>query len=356
MTASLLGLTDDLRSSAARLETVLASMTDGLLATDPSGVVTAVNRAALEMLGLDEQDVVGERLTIVADVRAADGTALADPSLRLRDVPAVVHRPGGTVPVQVTITPLLGDQDAGVVLVLRDTTQEREVERMKTDFLSNVSHELRTPLTPIRGYADILISKTNLQPEMVGTFATVIRDEALKMNRVVDLLVDVAAIEAGRVSVQPREVAVRELLDVRLAAWVKRAPARSADFKRKVGTGLPKVYVDPTWLGKALDEFVDNAVKYTPAGTPITLVAAWSPDRTRVRLSVKDAGPGIAEDDQATLFTSFEQVDGSATRKVGGLGLGLSFVRRMAQDVGYPLTVSSKLGKGAEFALDVPVA
>ncbi len=357
MTTSLLGLTGDLRASAARLETVLASMTDGLLATDVDGIVTATNRAALEMLGLDELDVLGEPLSVVADVRAPDGEPLADIDLRLRDEPGLVHRAdGSTVPVQVSITPLLGDDDAGVVLVLRDTTQEREVERMKTDFLSNVSHELRTPLTPIRGYADILISKGNLRPEQVGTFATVIRDEALKMNRVVDLLVDVAAIEAGRVSVNPRPVAVRELLDVRLAAWNKRAPARAGDLKRRAATGLPKVYVDPTWIGKALDEFIDNAVKYSAPGTSITLLAAWSPDRTRVRLSVKDAGPGIAEDDQATLFTSFEQVDGSATRRVGGLGLGLSFVRRLAQDAGYPLAVSSRLGKGAEFSLDVPVA
>jgi two-component system sensor histidine kinase VicK len=357
MTSSLLGLTDDLRESAARLETVLASMTEGLLATDAEGVVTSTNRAALEMLGLEELDVLGERLSLVADVRDADGAPLADVGLRLRDEPGTVHRADGTtVPVQVSISPLLGEQDAGVVLVLRDTTQEREVERMKTDFLSNVSHELRTPLTPIRGYADILISKTNLQPEQVGTFATVIRDEALKMNRVVDLLVDVAAIEAGRVSVNPRPIAVRELLDVRLAAWQTRAPARAKDLKRRAATGLPKVYVDPTWIGKALDELVDNAVKYTPPGTAITLLAAWSPDHTRVRLSVKDAGPGIAEGDQATLFTSFEQVDGSATRRVGGLGLGLSFVRRLAQDAGYPLAVSSRLGKGAEFSLDVPVA
>ena len=357
MTSSLLGLTGDLRASAARLETVLASMTDGLLATDVDGVVTSINRAALEMLGLDELDVLGEPLSVVGDARDSDGEPLADIGLRLRDEPGQVHRTdGSTVPVQVSITPLLGEQDAGVVLVLRDTTQEREVERMKTDFLSNVSHELRTPLTPIRGYADILISKANLKPEQVGTFATVIRDEALKMNRVVDLLVDVAAIEAGRVSVNPRPIAVRELLDVRLAAWTKRAPARAGDLKRRAAKGLPSVYVDPTWLGKALDEFVDNAVKYTQPGTSITLLAGWSPDRTRVRLSVKDAGPGIAEADQATLFTSFEQVDGSATRRVGGLGLGLSFVRRLAQDAGYPLEVSSRPGKGAEFSLDVPVA
>jgi two-component system phosphate regulon sensor histidine kinase PhoR len=264
-----------------------------------------------------------------------------------------VRRPDGvTVPVRVVLTPLAGAD--GRVLVLRDTTREREVERMKTEFLSNVSHELRTPLTPIRGYAEILVGKPELGPDRVRTFATTIRDESIKMNRVVDLLVDVAAIEAGRVHVSPRPVAVRELLDARRDAWQQRAPDRAKDLRRRVATRLPKVSVDPTWLGKALDELVDNAVKYTPVGTPITLVGALAPDGRHVRVSVRDSGPGIPEADQSRLFTSFEQVDGSATRRVGGLGLGLSFVRRLADDAGFPLEMSSGPG-GSEFSLDLPV-
>ncbi|MCU1602165.1 MAG: Two-component sensor histidine kinase [Frankiales bacterium] len=354
MTSSLGQLTGDLRDSAARLSTVLASMSDGLLATDADGVVTSVNRAALEMLGLEQIDVLGEPLGVVADVRDLNDTQLASTHLRLRDEAAEVLRPDGSrVPVRVAITPLQGAE--GVVMVLRDTTREREVERMKTEFLSNVSHELRTPLTPIRGYAEILVSR-ELGAEQVKTFSTTIRDEALKMNRVVDLLVDVAALEAGRVSVTPRDITPKQLLDVRIDAWQSRARDRAKDFKRRVATGLPALHVDPTWVGKALDELIDNAVKYTPQGTPITLGATLSPDGTRVRITVKDAGPGIPEAAQATLFTSFEQVDGSATRKVGGLGLGLSFVRRVAEDSGFPLSVASKEGKGAEFSLDLPVS
>jgi two-component system sensor histidine kinase VicK len=351
MTSSLTRLTGDLRDTAARLETVLASMTDGLLATDGSGAVTSVNRAALLMLGVDEADVLGEQLDVVVDVRDVNGNSLVDLSRVVLDEPAQVHRPDRTtVPVQVVLTPLT-DAD-GVVLVLRDTTREREVERMKTEFLSNVSHELRTPLTPIRGYAEILVSKSGLGEDKVRSFATTIRDESLKMNRVVDLLVDVASVEAGRVHVSPRAVTVRELLDARVAAWHARAPHRT--FKRHVARGLPKVLVDPNWLAKALDELIDNAVKHTPSG-PITLVGSLSPDGTRVRVAVKDTGPGISTANRARLFTSFEQVDGSATRRVGGLGLGLSFVRRLADDAGFPLTVLSVEGKGAEFALDLPV-
>jgi PAS domain S-box-containing protein len=352
MTGSLARLTGDLRESAARLETVLASMTDGLLATDAEGTVTAVNRAALAMLGVEEADVLGEPLDVVADVRDATGTSLVDLSAVVIDEPAEVHRPDGTtVPVRVVLTPLTDAE--GVVLVLRDTTREREVERMKTEFLSNVSHELRTPLTPIRGYAEILVGKPGLEDDKVKAFATTIRDESLKMNRVVDLLVDVASLEAGRVHVLPRAVPVKELLDARVVHWQNRVKGR--EFKRRVARGLPPVLVDPSWVAKALDELIDNAVKHAPQG-PVTLAASWAPDGERVRIAVRDNGPGISAEDEAKLFSSFEQVDGSVTRKVGGLGLGLSFVRRLADDAGFPLTVSSTVGKGAEFALDLPVA
>ncbi|HUR51529.1 MAG TPA: ATP-binding protein [Mycobacteriales bacterium] len=352
MTGSLGRLTGDLRDAAARLETVLASMTDGLLATDGTGAVTSVNRAALAMLGVDEADVLGEQLDVVADVRDAAGSPLVDLDAVVLDEPAEVHRPDGTtVSVRVVLTPL-NDSD-GVVLVLRDTTREREVERMKTEFLSNVSHELRTPLTPIRGYAEILVSKPGLEQDKVKAFATTIRDESLKMNRVVDLLVDVASFEAGRVHGSPRAVPVKELLDARVKVWRERVPKR--EFKRRVAAGLPAVLVDPSWLAKALDELIDNAVKHAPTG-PVNLTAALSPDGERVRVAVRDQGPGIAAGDESKLFTSFEQVDGSVTRRVGGLGLGLSFVRRLAEDAGFPMSVSSTEGKGAEFALDLPIA
>ncbi|MGI8536609.1 MAG: ATP-binding protein [Mycobacteriales bacterium] len=355
MSGSVSRLTGDLRASAARLETVLSSMSDGLVAADGAGLVTSINRAALVMVGLDDAaEALGRPIAEVLDVRVGAEPLRLDAGDRA-DVPAEVHRAdGGTVPVRAALAPL--DDGEGIVLVLRDTTREREVERMKTEFLSNVSHELRTPLTPIRGYAEILVGKPGLGADKVEKFATTIRDESIKMNRVVDLLVDVAAIEAGRVSVSPRPVAPAALLEGRLAAWRERAPDRAGDLKRRIAARLPDVYVDPVWLAKALDELVDNAVKYTPAGTAIMLTAALIEDGRRVRVAVRDAGPGIAAGNQAALFTSFEQVDGSATRRVGGLGLGLSFVRRLAQDTGLPLTVTSALGKGAEFALDLPVA
>jgi signal transduction histidine kinase len=221
---------------------------------------------------------------------------------------------------------------------------------MKTEFLSNVSHELRTPLTPIRGYAEILQRRPDLPAEKTVLYAGSILESSVRMSRVVDLLVDVASLEAGRVVPQREPVPVGRFLDERLAAWRRREPGR--EFRRRVAARLPDVLVDATWVGKAFDELADNAVKYSTK--PVTFAATLSDDGRHVRLTVRDAGSGIPEDERAKLFTPFEQADGSSTRTVGGLGLGLSFVRRVADDFGLDVVVESTLGKGSAFSLEVP--
>jgi signal transduction histidine kinase len=226
---------------------------------------------------------------------------------------------------------------------------------MKTEFLSNVSHELRTPLTPIRGYAELMRRRPDLPKKQTAGYVDTILDSATRMSRVVDLLVDVAAIEAGRVHADVHPVAVGGYLDERLEVWRKRFPERRADLRRRVARGLPQVDVDPGWVAKALDELVDNAVKYTKKGTPITVGAAPGA-AGRVQLSVRDSGPGIEPSAMPELFTDFVQVDGSVTRSVGGLGLGLAFVRRLTEAFGLGLSVKSQPGRGAEFTLDVPAA
>jgi PAS domain S-box-containing protein len=347
MTLSLSAMTEDLRDAAAqesalraRLETVVDSVGEALVVTDSAGVVTSANPAAVELLGRELADLVGERATdVLPDVDLSPGAARA----------GAVRRDDGRPVAVVSVTEPLRSGDGNVV-VLRDMTREREVERMKTEFLSNVSHELRTPLTPIRGYAEILRRHPNVGPQKTAEYADVILEANLRMARVVDLLVDVAAVEAGRVQPEPQDVDVRAFLDERLGVWRVRAAKR--DFRRRLAPGLPSVHVDPVWAAKAFDELIDNAVKYSDRA--ITLGAA--PVDGGVRVWVKDQGPGIPEDAHSELFTPFEQLDGSATRTVGGLGLGLSFVRRVADEFGMAVSVESVAGKGSTFGLDLPAA
>jgi PAS domain S-box-containing protein len=360
MTASLRNLTADLRTKAedeqalrARLETVVSSMTDGLLVTDAKWVVTSVNPTAAELIGLTAEDMVGRPLDEVLTAEDADG----QPALRRasrRTVDAEVVRAGGQrVPVRVGVAPLADGQ--GRVVVLSDRTREYEVDRMKTEFLANISHELRTPLTPIRGYAEMIARRPELSRKQVETFLDEILSSTARMSRAVELLVDVAALEGGRVVPEHTRMTARSFVDERVEVWKKRYPERADDFKRRVATKLPRLEIDRHWVGRALDEFADNAVKYTERGTAITMTAtAADGEAGGIWLAVKDAGPGFDPQRAAELLGDFSQADASDTRRVGGLGLGLGFVSRVAVKFGLEIAIDTQPGKGSEFALLAP--
>jgi two-component system sensor histidine kinase ResE len=361
MTLSLRDLTDELRSAAAaeaavraRLETVISGMTDGLVVADRAGTITSANDEALRLLGRSADAVVGRPAADVVVVRRPDGSPMlparrvdADGELEPAEGEAAVR----AVPVRVAVAPLPGDD--GSVITLVDRTREREVERLKTEFLSTVSHELRTPLTPIRGYAELLARRSDLDRPAVERFAAEILSSTERMSRVVALLVDVAALDAGRVRPAVTEVGSAGLVDGGLARWRTRWPERAPDLGRSIARGLPPVEVDVEWVGKALDELVDNAVKVTEPGSRITVRA--EPAGDTVRIKVDDHGPGIDPDRLDEMLGDFSQADASATRRIGGLGLGLGFVRRVCDQFGIGLHVQTRPGRGSSFGLDLPV-
>jgi signal transduction histidine kinase len=300
-----------------------------------------------------EAEIVGKPLADVLAAEDAEGrSALRGTSRRIVDA-EIVRDSGERTPVRIGVSPLADGQ--GRVVVLSDRTREYEVDRMKTEFLANISHELRTPLTPIRGYAEMIARRPELSRKQVETFLDEILNSTSRMSRAVELLVDVAALEGGRVVPQHTRVSARSFVDERVEAWKARYPDRAADFKRRVATKLPAMDIDRHWVSRALDEFADNAVKYTEPGTAISVTAnAVDGDGSLIRLAVKDTGPGFDPQRAAEFVGDFSQADASETRRVGGLGLGLGFVTRVAERFGLQLTVATELGKGSEFALHVP--
>ncbi len=339
MTSSLTDAQQELRATAereaalrSRLSTVVESLGDGLLVLDADGTVGSSNPAAGTLLGVDPVGApVGSVLPEGDEVVVANGT--------------------GARYLSVSRTPLT--DGAGVVVLLRDRTREREAERMKTEFLANVSHELRTPLTPVRGYAEILRRRSDAEPTEIAEHAGAIASAADRMSRVVDLLVDVAALDAGRVHPLAAAVAVGPFLDERLAEWRRRRPERAADLQVGELHRLPPVLVDERWLGKAVDEFVDNALKFAPAGRPVRLDGVRRSGR--VVVGVQDCGPGLDRATRAVLYDDFAQADGSVTRDRDGLGLGLPFVRRVADLFDLELVVEAD-ASGSFFGLSLPLA
>ncbi|MBV8162390.1 MAG: PAS domain-containing protein, partial [Acidimicrobiia bacterium] len=369
MATSIESLADELRQAAEdeaqlrnRLEAVVAGMGEALIAVDVNGRITTFNRAAEELVARPATAALGRPVDKVVKLKTEDGQDLAARMRRPTAAPwnetgFVVQRGGTEVPVVLSAGGLrsASDELIGGVFVLRDMRREREVERMKTEFLSNISHELRTPLTPIKGYAEML-RRRDVPRNQAREFLNGIIDSTDRLERVVDLLVSFAAFEAGRLRLRAEPLKVRELLDALGERWQAKLDP-SHPLTRRVARNLPEVLGDRRLLERSLDELLDNAVKYSPGGGKVSVTAKMSENGSgpSVEISVTDHGIGIPEDRIDTVFDDFAQADASATREFGGLGLGLSFVRRIVLAHEGDLLCESKPGKGSTFSIVLPV-
>jgi PAS domain S-box-containing protein len=369
MTASLRAMTSDLRDAAdeearlrSRLEGVVAGMGDALVAVDERGDVTDFNAAAEALTGLDARSAIGRPAGLVLDLIADDGERLGlrmgRPSLEGWSAPATVgHVRGGRTPVVISAGAMAGagGELAGVVYVLRDVRKEREVDRVKGELLANISHELRTPLSPIRGYSQILRSR-DLPPEEVRRFAGEIEEASTRLERVVGQLVDFAAVSAAGIDLQRTSVPVAELVESTVQRWQPRVEAGRHVVASRIDGALPSVWIDRAAMERALDELVDNAVKYSPEGGPVLLNASrgTADGRDVVRIAVVDRGVGIPSERVDDALDEFTQVDGSATRAVGGLGLGLALAARIVRAHGGNLEVSATTGAGTAVTVVLP--
>ncbi|MDQ4143055.1 MAG: cell wall metabolism sensor histidine kinase WalK [Actinomycetota bacterium] len=371
MTEALQRSTNDLRDAAlaeqqlrARIETIIQSMADGLVAVGPDHKILAFNPQAEALTGVTAAEAVGKPVSDVIDARDTHGHKFSLPIYDLVegsvDGVYLERKDGDRVPVAVDSAVLRGpDGDAaGGVAVLRDMTREREVERMKSEFLSNISHELRTPLTPIKGYAEIL-GKRDIPAEKTKQFAGGILESTARLERIVELLVDFSALEAGRLAPRAKPIDVGGLVE-KLADAVRKRTTRH-EVIVDVKSRLPKALGDERLLKRSIEEVLDNAVKFSPDGGTIRLEARGASSgngrRTRsVQVSVIDEGIGIAPEDLSKIFSDFHQLDGSATRTYGGLGLGLAFVQRIVEAHDGSIDVKSELDKGTRLTISIPAA
>lgn len=373
MVASLAGQQRDLAESASReaslrgrLESLTRSMGDALIAVDDTGTIITFNPAAERLTGMSAEEVAGEPLARMLRGRVlGDGAEVADGG-RGTDVLGILaptsqeevgarlalEGPDGEVtPVAGTAAPVrsLDGEILGRVYVLRDISREVEIERMKTEFLANVSHELRTPITPIKGYANVL-ARRDVGPERTAAFAEEILSSTRRLERIVGMIVDFAALDSGRVRLAREPLDIGELIASTLERWRSEHPQRR--IAHLLDPRLPRVAADADYLRRCLDELLDNAIKFSPDGEEVTVAAR--PDNGRVRVDVIDRGIGLEPDAAAALFSDFVQADGTETRHFGGLGLGLALVTRILDGIGAEATVASAPGQGSTFSLLLP--
>ena len=370
MAVALGDMTGELRTAVidearlrSRMEAVVAGMGEALLAVDATGTVTDFNAAAEELFDRPSAEVSGASISEL-QLLGPQGEDLT-PRLALPRLEpwsttgTVVRREGTKVPVAVSCGAVRGPigEIAGGVVVLRDLRPEREIERMKTEFLANISHEWKTPLTPIKGYASMLSTRP-LSREKTQDFASEILVSAGKLERVISRLVNFATVSAGRLELRTEPVAPRELIDAARSRWQDRLDDQHT-VRVRVARGIPDLEGDRRYLDQVLDELIENAVKYSPDGGRVTISArpagrAGNGSKPYIELAVSDEGVGILPERLGTIFGDFSQGDGSATREFGGLGLGLALVSHISEAHGGTLTCRSEVGKGSTFVLVLP--
>ncbi|HET9732008.1 MAG TPA: ATP-binding protein [Acidimicrobiales bacterium] len=353
--AALRGAAEEEAALRSRLQSVIAGMGEALIACEADGTVTELNAAATRLLRRDRADALGRPVEEVAPTPAGQPSlsALADGGITGAETTIAVAG-GEPVAVAVTVGRLSsgGDEPPGWVAVLRDLRAEREVERMKSQFLSRIGHELRTPLTGIIGFASLL-SRREVPADQARGFNDEILSQARRLERVVRLLEIVAAAGANRLEVQVEAVDVGRLLTAAAARWTERLGGEPR-LEVNLPPGLSAVAGDARWIDIAVDEMLDNALKFSAPGSPVRLTAASH--QGTVDIAIADSGPGMSSEEIEAAFADFEQGDASDTRSAGGLGLGLAVVKRVAAAHGGEVRCESVPGTGSTFVLRLPAS
>ena len=238
------------------------------------------------------------------------------------------------------------------------TERLREVDRLKSEFLANMSHELRTPLNSILGYSEVMLM--GIDGELTSDMkedVTAIFENGQQLLRLINDILDLTKIEAGRMTLNRTPVAVLPLLEEAKSACMGLLHKRpkSVTINVAVEKELPTIYADPVRIAQILNNLVANAIKFTEAGE-IRLSARYDPACERVCLAVADTGVGISEENLTRLFERFRQVDGSSTRRAEGTGLGLAISKHLVELHEGELRVESALGRGSTFTACLPVA
>ncbi|MDB5682128.1 MAG: ATPase [Sphingomonas bacterium] len=333
---------------AAQLDTVLEGIVEPVLVL-AHGRVEEANAAARDLLG---NHIIGQDVRLAIRHPAAAERLTAPPGAGASGPINLVGL--GTLDQrwELRVTDI---DDGRRVVHLIDQTGSYAAERMRVDFVANASHELRTPLASILGFAETLSEDDGADPAMRQRFLKVMVDEARRMQRLVEDLISLSRIEAEKYRLPDASVDLGELVEEVASELTDTHDPRAADITVELGDDVPPVTGDRVQLSQALHNVIGNAMKYGRAGTPVA-VKLWRYPNGMVRLSVGDAGDGIAPEHIPRLTERFYRVDPSRGRAVGGTGLGLAIVKHIVERHRGRLDIASQIGRGTVVTILLPAA
>jgi NtrC-family two-component system sensor histidine kinase KinB len=347
-------------SEKSKGEAILASIEDGLVVFDTDLKVTGINPAARRMLNLEFAELSAMRCSDI--LPASNVCDLIMKTVETGVQPSVpeemriVTLPEGerSRHYLFSVTTIRGKERSlsGIVLLLRDVTRLKEVEQLKSEFVMAASHELRTPLTSTGMSIDLLLEHAaEGLAEKDRELLHAAHEEVQRMKALVNDLLDLSKIEAGRIELEFDNIPVQTLFEHVQVVFQGQMEEKQVELTAELGGDLPKIRVDANKMTWVLTNLISNALRYVSEGGHIRLMAKKVGDH--VHLSVRDDGPGIPPEYQAKIFQKFVQVKG---REAGGSGLGLAICKEIVRAHGGTIWVESTPGHGSTFTFTVPVA
>jgi len=339
-----------------RLETILRGIGEGVVLTDTRDRVLMMNSTAQTLLGFaDREPLATDFLTLLEDDNfcamwretAETGTDISKADVHLGEP---YNR---TLSVTRSRIPELIQGEDCYVTILHDVTKEREIDQMKTDFVSGVSHELRTPMTSIKGFANTLLRNPGMARDKREHFLRIIDEEAERLMKLIEEVLEIGSIESGRAIMNRAMVDIAGQVGSAVSSLSTAMDAKQIRFLLEVQEDLPPLLADATKFHTIVCNLLENAVKFTPSGGSVTLRVFR--DSGDIVLEFTDTGIGIPSDHIGNIFQRFYQVRGG-TRKSAGAGLGLFLVKEMVTLHGGTVTVESEVDQGTTFVVRLPLA
>ncbi|MGO3497722.1 MAG: ATP-binding protein [Staphylococcus equorum] len=244
------------------------------------------------------------------------------------------------------------DGRSGIVAIIRDMTNEHNIDQMKKDFIANVSHELRTPISLLQGYTESIVDGIVTEPDEIHESLSIVLDETKRLNRLVNELLSVARMDAEGLSVEKSVQPIDTLLNKMQQKYHSHAESLGLSINLNPNTHEQLWYYDLDRIEQVLTNLIDNATRYTETGDAITI--SYGESETENILYITDTGSGITPEHLQQVFERFYKVDSSRKRGKQGTGLGLFICRMIVDEHGGSIDVKSKLGQGTTFIIKLP--
>lgn len=364
------GPTSSSASSGDTSSLIIKAISDGVVLLDSTGAIKVINPSASSITGWSAHDAFGlnylsvirlinDRDTEIKDDDNPIAETLRTYKIHTTDALFLLTKSGRKINVDVSVSPVSSTENQGAIVVFRDITLRKQGEEEKNNFISTASHEMRTPVAVIEGYLGMLLNpKLATIDDRAKVYIEKAHENSQHLGSLFQDLLDTTKLDDNRMEHHLEPVNAIDFTRGIVADMQQKAKDKNLQLVFAMGNYssaavMPIYYVmaDKDHLLEILDNVIDNAIKYTESGSVEVSVDG---DATRVRFIIKDSGIGIAPEDVSHLFQKFYRVDNADTREIGGTGLGLYLVKKMAESMNGRVWLESELKKGSTFYIELP--